>query len=96
MVLTLVGHGHSVDAKHVNLYLMTTAYLPKYLPPELLQYMNTRGANKVIYGSDHPYLNFNRTLASAVALDLREGVLDAYLYQNANNVFFGGERAKDA
>ena len=77
--------------KHVNLHLMTTAYLPKYLPPELLQYMNTRGANKIIYGSDHPYLNFNRTLASARQLDLREGVLDAYLYQNAKNLFFGGE-----
>ncbi len=76
--------------KHVNLYLLTTAYLPKYLPPELLQYMNTRGSRKIIYGSDHPYLNFNRTLASAVELDLREGVLDKYLYQNAKNLFFGG------
>ena len=77
--------------KHVNLYLLTTAYLPKYLPPELLHYMNTRGRHKILYGSDHPYLNFNRTIASAQELDLREGVLDCYLYENALKLFFPDE-----
>ena len=81
--------------KHINLYLTTTAYLPKYLPAELLHYMNTRGRNKIIYGSDHPYLNFNRTIASAQELDLREGVLERFLYQNALDLFFPNERLAD-
>ena len=30
--------------KYPNLYMMTSAYAPKYLPAELIQFMNTRGA----------------------------------------------------
>jgi predicted TIM-barrel fold metal-dependent hydrolase len=29
--------------KYKNLHLMTSAYAPKYLPPELIHFMNTRG-----------------------------------------------------
>jgi len=73
--------------KYPNLYLKTSAYAPKYLPPELIQFMNTRGQDKIIFASDHPVLSMERCLREAAALDLREGVLDKYLYQNARRVF---------
>jgi predicted TIM-barrel fold metal-dependent hydrolase len=74
--------------KYQNLTMMTSAYLPKYFPPELLQFMNTRGKNKVMFASDHPAIQMDRCLAEALALDLRPGVLECFLYENANRVFF--------
>jgi predicted TIM-barrel fold metal-dependent hydrolase len=69
---------------------MTSAYAPRYLPPELIHFMNTRGQDKVIFASDHPVLSMDRCIQEAQALDLREGVLDKYLYANAFKVFFEG------
>ncbi len=74
--------------KYQNLYLMTSAYAPKYLPPDFIHFMNTRGQDKVLFASDHPVLSFKRCLAEAQALDLREGVLEKYVYENANRLFF--------
>jgi predicted TIM-barrel fold metal-dependent hydrolase len=73
--------------KYPNLYMMTSAYAPKYLPPELIQFMNTRGQGKILFASDHPVLSFERCLAEAAELPLRDGVLARYLYENARAVF---------
>jgi predicted TIM-barrel fold metal-dependent hydrolase len=74
--------------KYKNLHLMTSAYSPKRLPADLLHFMNTRGQDKIIWASDHPALTMQRTIAEAWELDLREGVLDNYLYANADRLFF--------
>lgn len=74
--------------KYANLYLMTSAYAPRYLPPELLHYMNTRGQDKIMFATDHPVLSIERCIQEAQGLDLREGVLDKFLYQNAERLFF--------
>ncbi|MCH8900916.1 MAG: amidohydrolase [Chloroflexi bacterium] len=74
--------------KYRNLYLQTSAYAPKYFPPELIHFMNTRGQDKIIFASDHPVLSFDRCIKEAEELDLREGVLDKFLYQNAERLFF--------
>ena len=73
--------------KYPNLYMMTSAYAPKYLPAELIHFMNTRGTQKVLFASDHQVLSFDRCLREAEALPLREGVLAQYLYENAASVF---------
>lgn len=74
--------------KYPNLYLMTSAYLPRYFPPALIHFMNTRGRHKLMYASDHPAIPMKRCLEEAAALDLRDGVLDAFLYGNAQRVLF--------
>ena len=74
--------------KYKNLRLMTSAYAPKYLPDSLIHFMNTRGQDRVMFASDHPVLSFHRCLEEAKALDLREGVLEKYLYENAESFFF--------
>jgi predicted TIM-barrel fold metal-dependent hydrolase len=51
--------------------------------------MRTRGPNKVIYASDWPVLRMRRVLPEARALDLPAEVLDNYLYNNAQEFFFG-------
>ena len=73
--------------KYPNLYMMTSAYAPKYLPAGLIQFMNTRGTRKVLFASDHPVLSFDRCLREAEELPVREGVLEQYLRGNALRVF---------
>jgi predicted TIM-barrel fold metal-dependent hydrolase len=74
--------------KYKNLHLMTSAYAPKYLPAELIHFMNTRGQDKILFASDHPVLSFKRCVEEAKQLDLRPGVLDKYLRANAERLFF--------
>jgi predicted TIM-barrel fold metal-dependent hydrolase len=71
---------------------MTSAWSPKRLPENLLHYMRTRGPDKVIYASDWPVLRMRRVIPEARALDLPGEVLDNYLYNNAQEFFFGKER----
>jgi predicted TIM-barrel fold metal-dependent hydrolase len=75
--------------KYRNLHLMTSAYLPRYLPPELLHFMNTRGKGKVLFASDHPAIQLERCLEDAKRMDLRPGILEGYLHDNAARLFFG-------
>jgi predicted TIM-barrel fold metal-dependent hydrolase len=79
--------------KYRNLYLQTSAYAPRYFPPQLIHFMNTRGQDKILFASDHPVLSFERCVKEAEALDLREGVLDKFLYGNADKLFFRGRAA---
>jgi len=84
--------------KYRNLYLQTSAYAPRYFPPQLIHFMNTRGQDKIMFASDHPVLSFERCVKEAEDLDLREGVLDKFLYANAERVFFSdrtGAGSKD-
>jgi len=80
--------------KYRNLYLQTSAYAPRYFPPELIHFMNTRGQDKILFASDHPVLSFERCIQEAQQLDLREGVLDKFLYANADRLFFSGRTAE--
>ena len=74
--------------KYKNLHLMTSAYAPKYFPPELIHFMNTRGRDKIIFASDHPVLSMERCVTEARELDLREGVLERFLHDNALELFW--------
>ena len=72
--------------KYRNLYLMTSAFAPRYFPPELLRFMNTRGQHKILFASDHPVLSMQRCMDEANDLDLRDGVLQAFFHDNAARV----------
>jgi predicted TIM-barrel fold metal-dependent hydrolase len=79
--------------KYANLRLMTSAWSPRHLPQSLLHFMSTRGKGRVMFASDSPVLSITRCIKEAAALDLTPEVLDAYLYQNAQDFFF--ERGHD-
>jgi len=76
--------------KYPRLHLMTSAYSPKYLPAELIHYMNTRGTDRVIFATDSPFLSMERGVEEARALELRPEAAAAYLHGNAQRVFFSG------
>jgi len=75
--------------KYRNLHLQTSAWAPKRLPAELIHYMNTRGARKVLWASNHPSVPIDRHFRELDELPLKDGVLDQYLYGNAARLFFG-------
>ena len=74
--------------KYPNLYLKTSAYAPKYLPPSLVDFMNSRGTDKVMFGSDFPFLEFERCIEEARELPLSAEARDNFLYHNADRVLF--------
>jgi len=43
-----------------NLYYMTSAYAPKYLPQPIVDYMNSRGSDRIMFASDYPLLGLDR------------------------------------
>jgi len=47
--------------------MMTSTYLPKYLPAELVEFMNTRAGAKILFATDFPFLPLGRAVASARA-----------------------------
>lgn len=74
--------------KFENFYLSTAGYAPKYTPPEILHFMNTRGKEKVMWASDYPLLSPARTAEEGKALPLKdEARTAAYMGGNAAKVF---------
>ena len=74
--------------KYRNLYLMTSAWAPRYLPDTLLHFMRTRGGQRILFASDHPVLPMERCVEEARALPLPDDVLADFLYGNAERVLF--------
>jgi hypothetical protein len=45
--------------KHRNVYIDTSAWSPKYYPPELVRFANTTGRKKVLFGTNFPQLSWS-------------------------------------
>ncbi len=75
--------------KWPNVSWMSSAIAPKHIPPAILQYANTRGADRVMWGSDYPLLTHERCLTEALRLPFRDaGKLEKFLSFNASAMFF--------
>lgn len=94
--LTIVG-GHigypwtdemiALAWKHANVYIDTSAYLPRYYPPQLLHFMQTYGRDKVLFGTNFPMLDFDRCASQARQLPLPPENAGKFLADNARRVF---------
>lgn len=73
--------------KHENVYIDTSAYLPRYYPPQLLHYLKTYGQDKVLFGSNFPMLSLEKCVQQVNELGLAEDVQAKFLFQNAKRVF---------
>lgn len=73
--------------KYPNIYIDTSAYLPKYYPPELIHFMNTYGEDKVLFGTNWPMLPFDKCASQAKELPLSPKAMEKFLWKNANRVF---------
>jgi predicted TIM-barrel fold metal-dependent hydrolase len=70
-----------------NMYYKTTAFAPKYYPKEIIDYANTRGADKIIYAGYFPLIGMERSFAELQALPLRDHVWRKMFYENARSAF---------
>jgi predicted TIM-barrel fold metal-dependent hydrolase len=78
----------AVARKHENVYIDTSAYTSKRIPPELVRYMKSgSGRHKVLFGTNYPMITHERALEDLDALGLDDETRELYLYGNARRVF---------
>lgn len=74
--------------KWPNLYYSTSAFAPKYYPQAIIDYANTRGADKVMYAGYFPSgLSLERIMTEMPRVPLRDEVWPKFLRENALRVF---------
>jgi predicted TIM-barrel fold metal-dependent hydrolase len=89
---THIGHPWHLETlallqKHDNFFLMTSGWAPKYIPTEILHFMNTRGKNKVMWASDYPLVSIERAVADVDDLPLSDEAKARYAYDNCIEAF---------
>jgi predicted TIM-barrel fold metal-dependent hydrolase len=73
--------------KHENVFIGADAHSPKYWPPSFVQYLNSYGQDKVIFGTDFPVLGFERTMREIDDLDLKPDVRRKFLRDNVTRIY---------
>ena len=74
--------------KYPNLYYSTSAFAPKHYPKAIIDYANTRGADKVMYAGYWPGLDLRRIAREIeTQVELRDHVWPKFLRENAIRAF---------
>ncbi len=77
----------AVAAKHPNVWIDTSAHLPKYYPAPFVHFLKSYGRSKCIWASDWPILEFGTALDGVEALGLSPEVRKLFLHDNAIAAF---------
>ena len=73
--------------KWPNLYYSTSAFAPKYYPKAVIDYANSRGADKVLYAGYFPMgLSLERIFSELPVVPLKDEVWPKFLYGNAARI----------
>jgi uncharacterized protein len=73
--------------KHQNVFMAGDAYAPKHWPTEFVHYMNSWGQDKVLFGTDWPVIDPERSIGEVLDLKLRPEALAKLLRGNALRLF---------
>ena len=73
--------------KHANVYIGCDAHRPTYWPESFIKFMNSYGQDKVIFGTDFPVLDFERTRADFEGITLKPEVKRKVLRDNALRLY---------
>jgi predicted TIM-barrel fold metal-dependent hydrolase len=73
--------------KHANVYIGCDAHSPRYWPASFVHYINSFGQDKVIFGTDYPVLDFERTRREIEDLGLKDSVMIKLLRENARRLY---------
>ncbi|MGI8711169.1 MAG: amidohydrolase family protein [Acidimicrobiales bacterium] len=74
--------------KWPNLYYSTSAFAPRYYPQAIVDFANTRGADKVMYAGYFPMgLSLDRIFADLPGVAFKAEVWPKFLRENAVRVF---------
>lgn len=66
-----------------NVWLDLSGWSPKYFPPQLVRHANTLLRDRVLFGSDYPFITPDRWLRDFAAIDIRDEVRPGILKDNA-------------
>lgn len=78
--------------KYPNLYYSTSAFAPKHYPKAIIDYANTRGADKIIYAGYFPMgLSLDRIFKDMDNVPFKDEVWPKFLRENAKRVFKLGD-----
>jgi len=81
-------HAVKLMLKWPGLYYMTSAFAPKYYPKAIIEYANTRGADKIMYAGYFPMgLSLERIFEEMPNVPFRDHVWPKFLRENALEVF---------
>jgi predicted TIM-barrel fold metal-dependent hydrolase len=70
--------------KYPNLYYSTSAFAPKHYPKAIIDYANTRGADKIIYAGYFPMgLSLERIFSDLDQVPFKDHVWPKFLRENA-------------
>ena len=75
----------AMASKHPNVYIDIASHLPKYLEPSLIQFMDTRGQNKVLFGTNS--FGLKRCKDQLMEMNLKDETKRKVLRDNAMRVF---------
>jgi predicted TIM-barrel fold metal-dependent hydrolase len=74
--------------KYPNLYYSTSAFSPKHYPKAIIDYANTRGADKIIYAGYFPMgLSLERIFTELDQVPFKDAVWPKFLRDNARRAF---------
>ncbi len=73
--------------KHKNVYIGCDAHSPKYWPESFVRYIASYGQDKVIFGTDYPVLDFERTRREIEELGLKDEPKRKLLRDNAKRIY---------
>jgi hypothetical protein len=74
--------------KYPNLSYMTSAFAPKHYPKAIVDYANTRGADKILYAGYFPMgLSLERIFREMPAVPFKDDVWPKFLRENAVRIF---------
>jgi predicted TIM-barrel fold metal-dependent hydrolase len=66
-----------------HVYIDLSGWSPRYFPPQLVHHANTLLRERVLFGSDYPFITPDRWLADFETLDIRPEVRPLIIKQNA-------------
>ena len=76
-----------VAFKHRNVWIDTSARVPKHWPEPFLKFLKSWGQSKVCFATDYPLLQWERILKEVDGLGLSEDVQRKFLRENAQAAF---------
>ena len=66
-----------------NVYLDLSGWLPRYIPKQLLDEANTRLQDKVLFGSDYPFITPDKWLKDWEQIPIKDEIQPKILLENA-------------
>jgi hypothetical protein len=77
----------AISWKHANVYISTSAHMPRYWDKSVVNFINTRGVGKVMWATDHPVVSHREGITQINELGLKDAAKQQLLRETAVKVY---------